>query len=83
MQSPVIRSIVDADNKIDLTATTVNFSLKPHKVFLFDAETEARIYFGMEGVDLPTAPIVEEPAEEVAEETVEAPVEEINEAEVE
>ncbi len=81
--NPIVRSIVDADNKIDLTATTVNFSLKPHKVFLFDAETEERIYFGMEGVDLPTAPIVEEPAEEVAEETVEAPVEEINEAEVE
>ena len=45
MQSAVIRSIVDADNKIDATAATVKFNLKPHKVFLFDAETEERIYF--------------------------------------
>ena len=80
--NPIVRSIVDADNKIDLTAQTVNFSLKPHKVFLFDLETEERIYFGVEGLDLPTAPVVEEvPAEEV--ETVETPVEENVEAEVE
>ena len=44
-QSATIRSIVDADNKIDATAATVKFNLKPHKVFLFDAETEERIYF--------------------------------------
>ncbi len=43
--NPVIRSIVDADNKIDTEADTVRFSLKPHKVFLFHAETEERIYF--------------------------------------
>ncbi len=43
-QSPIIRSIVDADNKIDLTAKTVRYTLKPHKVFLFNAETEERIY---------------------------------------
>ncbi len=42
--NPIIRSIIDADNKIDLTATTVKYDLKPHKVFLFDAETEERIY---------------------------------------
>ena len=40
-----IRSIVDADNKIDLGAKTVNFSVKPHKLFLFHKETEERIYF--------------------------------------
>ncbi len=45
MQSPVIRSIIDADNKIDFTAETVRFSLKRHKTFLFNAETEERIYF--------------------------------------
>ncbi len=44
-ESPVIRSIVDADNKIDVTAGTVKFNLKAHKVFLFDKETEERIYF--------------------------------------
>ncbi len=40
-----IRSIVDADNKIDVTATSIRYSLKSHKVFLFDAETEERLYF--------------------------------------
>ena len=45
MQSAVVRSIVDADNKIDAAAQTVKFNLKPHKVFLFDAATEERIYF--------------------------------------
>ena len=43
--NPVIRSIIDADNKLDLSAATVKFSLKPHKVFLFNAETEERVYF--------------------------------------
>ena len=42
--NPIIRSIIDADNKIDVTQTVVRFSLKPHKTFLFDAETEERIY---------------------------------------
>ncbi len=45
MQSPVIRSIIDADNKIDMSKTEIKFSLKPHKVFLFNKETEERIYF--------------------------------------
>ena len=42
--NPMIRSIVDADNKI-AAEETVRFNLKPHKVFLFDAETEERIRF--------------------------------------
>ena len=41
--SPVVRAIVDADHKINKDAKQVRFSLKPHKVFLFDAETEVRI----------------------------------------
>ena len=45
MQSAVIRSIVDADNKIDATAETISYTLKPHKVFVFNKETEERIYF--------------------------------------
>jgi multiple sugar transport system ATP-binding protein len=44
-QNPIIRSIVDADNKIDLSQKEVRFNLKPHKTFLFNAETEERIYF--------------------------------------
>ena len=43
--SETIRSIVDADNKVDTSLATVNFSLKPHKVFLFSKETEQRIPF--------------------------------------
>ena len=43
--NPVIRSIIDADNKIDLGAQTVRFSLKAHKVFVFNKETEERIRF--------------------------------------
>ena len=44
-QSPVIRSIIDADNKIDTSNPVVTYSVKPHKVFLFHKETEERIYF--------------------------------------
>ena len=43
--NPVIRSIVDADNKLDISTSTVRYNLKPHKVFLFNKETEKRIYF--------------------------------------
>ena len=38
-----LRSIIDADNHVDLSQTTVRYSLKPHKVFLFNKETEERI----------------------------------------
>ena len=44
--NPFIRSIIDADCGIDKNSETVRFALKPHKVFLFDVETEERIYFG-------------------------------------
>ena len=43
--NPVIRSIIDADNKLDMTAGTVRFNIKPHKLFVFNKETEERIYF--------------------------------------
>ena len=43
--NPVVRSIINADNKVDTSAETVRFSLKTHKVFLFNKETEARIPF--------------------------------------
>ena len=43
--NPVVRSIVDADYKISKDLATVKLNLKPHKVFLFDKETEERIYF--------------------------------------
>ena len=43
--NPVIRSIINSDSKVDATAKTVKYSLKPHKVFIFDAKTEERIHF--------------------------------------
>ena len=43
-QNPVVRSIIDADNKVDITSETVSFSLKSHKVFVFNKETEERLF---------------------------------------
>ena len=43
--NPVVRSIINSDVRIDQTRETVSYSLKPHKVFLFNKETEARIDF--------------------------------------
>ncbi len=43
--TPVIRSIVDADYRIDAATESVSFELKPHKVFLFDIKTEERLRF--------------------------------------
>lgn len=41
--NPSVRSIINADNKIDPSKQTVAYNLKPHKVFLFKKETEERI----------------------------------------
>ena len=43
--NPVIRSIINSDEAISAEASTVNYSLKSHKVFVFDKETEERLYF--------------------------------------
>ena len=43
--NPIIRSIINSDNKVDMSNPVVSFSLKPHKVFLFSKETEERIFF--------------------------------------
>ena len=71
--SAAIRSIVDADYKVDPTAEKVAFSLKPHKVFLFDAETEERIYFGDQ---TPSEFAKEVEAQKAAKLAAEAPAEE-------
>lgn len=44
-EKPTIRTIVDADTKIDQSNPIVSYSLKPHKVFIFDRETEMRVPF--------------------------------------
>ena len=46
VESPVIRSIIDADTNIDRESPVVKFSLKPNKVFIFNYDTQERIYFG-------------------------------------
>ena len=42
--NPIIRAIIDADNAVDTESETVKFALKPNKVFLFNKDTEERIY---------------------------------------
>ena len=44
-QNLQIRSIIAADNKVDISKGIVRYTLKPHKVFLFHKETEERIRF--------------------------------------
>ncbi len=43
--SPVIRAIISSDIRVDAAAETVKYNIKPHKFFLFNKETEERIYF--------------------------------------
>ena len=43
--NPVIRSIVNSDNQLPVGNQTVRYSLKPHKIFIFNKETEERIRF--------------------------------------
>ena len=43
--NPVVRSIINSDAEIDKESKTISFSLKPHKVFIFNKETEERIKF--------------------------------------
>lgn len=42
--NPTVRSIIAAENRVDPKSAEVRFSLKPQKVFLFNKETEERIY---------------------------------------
>ena len=43
--NPLVRSIIDADNKVDLSKKEVCYNVKPHKLFLFHKDTEERIRF--------------------------------------
>ena len=45
-ENPIIRAIIDADDRASITGDTVRFSLKPHKVFLFSTQDETRIRVG-------------------------------------
>ena len=39
-QKPMVRSIIDADNKVDASADVVRYRIKPHKIFLFTRDDE-------------------------------------------
>ena len=43
--NPSVRSIINAENLADMNRETVRYALKPNKVFLFNKETEERIFF--------------------------------------
>ena len=43
--NPVVRAIISSDIKLDPAAETIKFNVKPHKFFIFNKETEERIYF--------------------------------------
>ncbi len=43
--NPLVRSIINADNKVDLSKKEVRYRVKPHKFFLFHKETEERIRY--------------------------------------
>ena len=43
--NPQIRSIINADNKIDMSNQNVRYRVKPHKFFLFNKDTEERIRY--------------------------------------
>ena len=40
-----IRSIINSDNKVDITKAIVRYNVKPHKFFLFHKQTEERIRY--------------------------------------
>lgn len=44
-EAVTIRSIISAENQVDMSKDTVRFALKPHKVHIFNKETEERVYF--------------------------------------
>ena len=43
--NPLVRSIINADNKIDAESEFVRYAIKPHKIFLFNKKTEDRVNF--------------------------------------
>ncbi len=42
--NPVIRSIINSDYAIDAGAAQIRYAIKPNKLFIFNKETEERIY---------------------------------------
>ncbi len=49
--NPTVRSIISAENHINVGSEKVRFALKPYKTLIFNKETEERIYFEADKYD--------------------------------
>lgn len=47
--NPIIRSIIDADNRHKVGGTNISFDIKPNKIFIYNEQTEERIYLKKAG----------------------------------
>ena len=43
--NPIVRAVINSDIRVDTSKETIKYNIKPHKFFIFDKETEERIYF--------------------------------------
>ena len=43
--NPLVRSIINADNRFDLGTESVRYTVKPHKIFIFSKDNEERLRF--------------------------------------
>ena len=43
--NPLVRSIINADNRFDLGNESVRYTIKPHKIFIFSKDNEERLRF--------------------------------------
>ena len=43
--NPLVRSIINADNRFDLGNESVRYTTKPHKIFIFSKDNEERLRF--------------------------------------
>lgn len=66
-QAKAIRSIINAENKVDQTQEFVRFALKANKVLLFAEGTEERIFFENNGSGVTTEAFPGKAMEEVHE----------------
>mgnify|MGYP004465297961 FL=1 len=66
-QAKAIRSIINAENKVDQTQESVRFALKPNKVLLFAEDTEERVFFENNGSGVTTEAFPGKAMEEVHE----------------
>ena len=47
-ENAAIRAIISSDIPVDTTSATVRFNIKPQKIFLFDAQTQERLFWDVQ-----------------------------------